>query len=624
MVLSNSYLTLASPCHELADPDHAVLGPIFAREFLTVPRTEKHYIARGAALVALLTLGLTAWLATNALGRTMTLGDTARFGRLIFQIYCFVALMLVVFFAALSAAGAVAREKDRRTFILLLLTDLRDYELVLGKMLGSLLPIGLLLVGLLPVLAMLMLLGGIQPSQVTMSWLVLASSGFAAGSLGAFVALWRDKTYQSLALAVLGIVLFLCLTRLTTTIGALVWPERDWMETLSWIDPVAALASVIEQAPESLNLWPPALAFIVMMFALGVLLNIVGIVMLRVWNPGREVIQQRETKEDAEVDDLARAKAHAAPGQAREVWNNPVLWREICTRAYGRRAFLIKIVYGIVIGLIIYSAMTGFGSQRVAFQAAYGLLPVAFLSFLLISAQAVTSVTTERDLGALDLLLVTDLSPGEFIFGKLCGIAWNVKEFILPPLILACVYAGMGWLASAPEGSPEQAVGMNIESLIAVFLSITLLLAFVLIFGVFIALRVAHSRGAILQTLGTVFFLTIGTCICIYLIVINGGTFEYQFLSFALFLIAGIGGLLWVLSGELPSQALTLASILLPLAVFYVVTNVLVGKPGSMESAPPLIPAVMIAFAFGFTIFAMLVPLLSEFDVALGRTRAAE
>ena len=42
------------------------------------------------------------------------------------------------------------------------------------------------------------------------------------------------------------------------------------------------------------------------------------------------------------------------------------------------------------------------------------------------------------------------------------------------------------------------------------------------------------------------------------------------------------------------------------------------------ESSDPLVPLLVIATAFGFTISAMLVPLLSEFDVATGRTTAAE
>ena len=56
--------------------------------------------------------------------------------------------------------------------------------------------------------------------------------------------------------------------------------------------------------------------------------------------------------------------------------------------------------------------------------------------------------------------------------------------------------------------------------------------------------------------------------------------------------------------------------------MFYSVVNILIAKPGSQESSDPLVPLLVIAAAFGFTISAMLVPLLSEFDVATGRTTA--
>ncbi len=51
--------------------------------------------------------------------------------------------------------------------------------------------------------------------------------------------------------------------------------------------------------------------------------------------------------------------------------------------------------------------------------------PLAFfflVSLVLVNALAVTSITNERDGQALDLLLVTDLSPNEFMFGKLGGV----------------------------------------------------------------------------------------------------------------------------------------------------------------------------------------------------------
>ena len=67
-----------------------------------------------------------------------------------------------------------------------------------------------------------------------------------------------------------------------------------------------------------------------------------------------------------------------------------------------------------------------------------------------------TAITSERDGRALDLLLVTDLSPKEFIFGKLGGILYNTKEFLLPPLILAAVYAALG-----PAGDAAGAIARS-------------------------------------------------------------------------------------------------------------------------------------------------------------------
>jgi hypothetical protein len=250
-------------------------------------------------------------------------------------------------------------------------------------------------------------------------------------------------------------------------------------------------------------------------------------------------------------------------------------------------------------------------------------VPICIISLLLISAQAVTAVTSERDLGALDLLLVTDLSPQEFIYGKLLGICWNTKEFILPPLILAVIYAVRGQVAAAPPGRPDLIAGKNIEAVICIVLSLLVLMAFTMVLGLHVALRTYNSRLSVINTLGTVFFLSVGTLVCIYLILING-RFEYQGFSFIGFLSAGIGGLWWVLNGDRQwtAPALTLASVLCPIAVFYTVTNVLIGKPGQLESSDPLIPLLVTGGAFGFTLAAMLIPLLSEFDVAVGRTSA--
>jgi ABC-type transport system involved in multi-copper enzyme maturation permease subunit len=607
-----------------------VLGPIFNREFLTVPRRTNHYLTRASYLGTLWIICVTAWMASGGLWRSPTLGETSRLGPLLFQILTVVELALFLFFAALSAASTVSQEKDRRTFILLLITDLRNDEIVLGKLLGSLLPIALLLAATFPLLMLLLLLGGIDPRQVFQAMLIVAATSLAAGSLGGLIALWRDRTFQALALTVLFLVLYLCVVNGLAVLPALM-PRLSaaqvahWQE---WLDPFRALRSVQDPATLLEPGLSPAYGFTLVMIFLSFLLNLWGLLRLRVWNPSGEPIMQREAPEDAEDkerelagDAKARANVHAAPGALRRVGPNPILWREIYTRAYGRRPLLVKTAYFVVLTFICWFALAPLllQHQRMDFAAAYGLIPVGVLSLLLVAAQAVTAITSERDTGALDLLLVTDLSAKEFIFGKLGGIAYNTKEYLLPPLLLTFVYAFYGFLASPPASHPELRASMNATSFLCIAGAGLVLLAFAMLLGIHVALRTPNSRLAIIHTLSTIFFLSVGTLVCVALILING-RFEYQWGSFVFFLVAGVGGLWWVLSADRPSGALTWASWFCPLAVLYTVMNILVAKPGSKESADPLIPFLVISGAFGFAVAAMLVPLVSEFDVAMGRT----
>jgi ABC-type Na+ efflux pump permease subunit len=622
-----------------------VLGPIFLRELRTVPRRSNHYVTRAAYLGALWVIAVTAWLATLGWTRSATLGETARFGPVLFQLLTLVQLALFLFFSALACASSVAKEKDRRTFVLLLMTDLRNDEIVLGKTMGSLLPIIVLQLATVPLLVLLLLLGGTGPSQVVQAVVVVLATSVAAGSLGALIALWRDRTFQSLALTLLFLGLYLLLVR-GLGVAARLAPESLTPESVvrvqQWLDPFQALQTAHQAIPtqraDGEAMLAPAYGYALVMAGFTVLLNLFACARLRVWNPSGEPIIQRERPEEAvdrerEVAAVGaagvplphqsptRTSIHAAPGAVRHVTGNPILWREIATRAYGRRPLLVKLAYLIVLALICYSALGPLFGQGewVPYAAAYGLLPVGVLSLLLVTAQATTAITSERDTGALDLLLVTDLSPREFIFGKLLGILYNTKEYLLPPLLLAGVYAASSRLATPPADHPELAGPMNATALVCVLLATAILLAFGCVLGVHVALRTSNSQTAIVHALSTIFFLSVGTLVCIALILINR-QFEYQWGSFLFFLVAGVGGLWYVLSADRPSAALTWAAWVCPLAVLYTVMNVLVGKPGSQETADPLIPALVIVGAFGFTIAAMLIPLLSEFDVAMGRT----
>jgi len=243
------------------------------------------------------------------------------------------------------------------------------------------------------------------------------------------------------------------------------------------------------------------------------------------------------------------------------------------------------------------------------FQIAFALVPMMVLNFILVNAQAVTSITSERDLGALELLLVTELTPWEFVSGKVGGILYNAKEMIIPPLLFMCWLA---WMQYIP-----------LETFIFIILVTVVLLFFIIIIGIHIALSRVNTRLSIGMSLGTVFFIFVCTFLCIYLIQI-GGQFEVQITNFAFFLIIGIGGLWIVLSGDRPSSALFLASILCPLGLFYSITNVLVGNVRTQGAGDALWPFLVVVGAFGFAIAAMAIPMLSEFHVAIASSVVVE
>ena len=174
------------------------LGPVFQREAVLAPRRPKLYLARSVYVIVLLILMCTAWLVVAGTQIIRNVGDMARFGAVLFQILAPLQLAVAVFGSAMVAASAVAQEKDRRTLILLLMTRMSNAELVLGKLFASLLSIFAMLVAALPVFMMVPLFGGVSFSQVFQAFLVTGAAALAAGSLGSTLALWREKTFQSL------------------------------------------------------------------------------------------------------------------------------------------------------------------------------------------------------------------------------------------------------------------------------------------------------------------------------------------------------------------------------------------------------------------------------------------
>ncbi|MGI5831331.1 MAG: hypothetical protein ACOX6D_02195 [Thermoguttaceae bacterium] len=627
------------------------IGPVFTREVTISPRRIRTFVGRTVYGIFLLLLTATAWLVMTGTQLIVDVGDFSRFGSALFRLIAPLQLMMILFFAAVLAAGNTAQEKDRKTLLLLLLTRMTNSELVLGKLLASLLEVFIFTLLSVPLLMLLALFGGISYPQIFRSTLVILFGALVFGSVGSCIALWREKTFQAVSVTVLITVLWLAVWQLA---GSGLFGSVSAERLAEWMSPWKAIFSAMGPDTEPVGLLSfgallrPIAGYLTVSGALIFLINTLAIARVRIWNPSRELRQTLPEDEslrvlpkrpqtrstdnpydnltdnlfalEAQHPDLvmsepkaASAEAEekkgkvridpalsAAGGKVRPVWNNPILWREIRTSPYGRRNLIIRFVYFLLFLIslgAVHSLFAG-GAMPTAMQIAGPLVPLLILSLLLVNAQAVTSLTSERDGGTFVLLLVSDISPKEFVWGKLGGTFYNMREIILLPLLL-CGYV---WYLG----------GMSALNAFFLFTGLAVLYFFAAMIGVHVGMQYTNTRSSLATSLGIIFFLFVGIGTCIWMMLAFSGSFESQLQPFLAFMLGGGVGLYLCLGLRNPSNAIALAAFILPPATFYAITCFLLGQFHWVFLS--------VVGAYLFTVISMLIPAIDEFDTVTGRT----
>ena len=373
------------------------IGPVFTREAIVAPRRVRHFLTRGVYATALLLLIFTAWLVLTGTQRIVNVGDMARFGAVLFQVLAPLQLALMLFLAAIQSASNVSVEKDRETLVLLLMSRLTNSELVLGKLFASLLSLGVMLLTSLPIFMLIVLFGGTSFAQVGWTFAVTAAAVLAAGSLGCTIAFWREKTFQALALVALLLVFWIGLFE-----GVAIVPTKIAGYTGAQLAAAASPFRAILAAshPTVTETWPTeVLPFLIVAAAMSVILCGIAILRVRKWNPNRDVRQSQSGSEESDgidvftgsvigVEDETIAAQNASQTDApttvssstsgdttatlgqravadgerfrsghvddrtrsvgtssRRVWDNPILWREVCTWAYGKKILFLSLIH---------------------------------------------------------------------------------------------------------------------------------------------------------------------------------------------------------------------------------------------------------------------------------------
>jgi ABC-type transport system involved in multi-copper enzyme maturation permease subunit len=554
-----------------------MLGAVFEREVRMAPRNRGLAIARAVYAAALLAIIATCWLVMTGTQSITTAGDTARFGATLMRILAPLQLTLAMLAAAMASAVSVSAEKDRRTLELLLISRLTDGQLVVGKLVGSLVRVLLLLLSAVPMFALAGLFGGITPEQLARVFIVTAAAALAAASIATTVAFWKETTFQTLAITAFALVAWIAA-------GEIAAGTRG-PDLAAAISPARALFAAL--GPGGGRAYLPFLGTCAGVIAVA---NLVGVSQVRRWN----VAVERRTEQGD-----GAAVAGGRRRESRVVWANPILWREICTRAHGRRIVFVRIAWFLLFGAAVAGIVAEARSPRPdRLAVAIAVIPMALASLLAVTALAVTSITTERDRGAFDVLLVTDLEPKEFIWGKLLGVLVVAREIVLLPIVL-CAALVVSGIASAEDG-------------IYLALGMAILLFFSAVLGLHVGLSYPASRRAIAVALGTVAFLFVGVATAMRIMVAFGSSFELQLAPFLAVIVGGAVGLYAALSARNPSPAIGWAAAILPALTFVGITGFLQGN-----SLQVLLVA---AAAYGFATLALLVPAIGAFDLLTGRT----
>ena len=170
-------------------------GPVFIYECLANSRRWQTYALRSAGVAALLFA-----MAVIAMSSVQSAGSSAReyatLGQAYFIAMIGVELALVMLAAPAATAGAICLDRARGTLAHMLMTDLSDAEIVLGKLAARLLPVLGLVACTWPVMAISSLLGGIDPIALTLAYAIILAVAVLGCTMALALSVWARKSHE--------------------------------------------------------------------------------------------------------------------------------------------------------------------------------------------------------------------------------------------------------------------------------------------------------------------------------------------------------------------------------------------------------------------------------------------
>jgi ABC-type transport system involved in multi-copper enzyme maturation permease subunit len=451
-----------------------LFGPVLFYDLVRHSRRSRLFLLRTGFL---LLLWFFLWSSYNSRPRHSGLDpgqEAARLAALFFEVLFSVQFGVLVLVTPALTAGAITEERERKTLPFLLATDLRNHEIVLGKLASRLALVLLLLIASLPVLAVVQFMGGVDPGLVLAGFAALGVTAFSVAGLSLLASVICRRTRDAIVLTYLVMFLYVALVPLFHTVVEYNrW--NSFPSTVGWRSPLTlddvlygltaghpgyALSRVLRTGRPDLvvlDVLRDYALFHALVFGLAV-----SVAVLRLRQLGTE--PERPTPAVTE-----KAVPTSAPHPP--VGDYPMFWKEVHTdRGLAGRGVTYLLVGGVVMAsllLLPWDRRESWESLSRALNAWTRILTVILscVLFLQVAVRAAGSVRGEKDRDTYDSLLTTTLTSSEILWGKWLGslagsrtlffglgVVWFVglfgtglSFFALPGLLIyvACCAAAM-------------------------------------------------------------------------------------------------------------------------------------------------------------------------------------
>jgi len=381
------------------------------------------------------------------------------------------AMMALVTVAVLMVpavlAGSLAGERERGVLQLLLTTAASPREIVLGRLIGKLSQVGMVLLAGVPLVALLAAWNGLGIDALATIVLLLACVAIGEGGLSVLASIVSRRGRDAL-FSVYVCILVLYLSPLLVRLGLPI-QVAGWLQA---INPYFSMFRLIEDQELT-----PALLTSAIWFPLGVACAAVASVRLR----------------PSCLANLETVKKKLRRGFVPPIGERPMLWKELFVERVGTLGrfgrwlgvLVTLLVGGVSLGLAGVAGWALFWQRDLAWEAwatnelgsilqDTGFLLSVLLQFG-IGLRAAVSIASERDRATWDALLVTPLAPDEIVSAKLYGslnaLRWMAGAMIMAwtlGLMLGAVSGGdyAEWLAALFTGGTFMAA-MGVRSSLA-------------------------------------------------------------------------------------------------------------------------------------------------------------